>query len=293
MKIGNLEVYGVIYKITNLVNNKCYIGQTINQKGFNGRYGYSGIGIERVYKYHKHNKDKGNYKNTYLLNSIEKYGFENFAVDEYFDVAFSKDELNIKEQCWIAFYNSTNRNYGYNRNFGGNSGIPTEESRLLISLNHADLNEGKNPNAKKVICLNTREIFESVSVANKLYNIKGVNSIGQVCNNNRKYAGKLNNIPLSWMWYDDYINSSKDDIKKKIELANLFKDINKPKEIYIYDRNYNLIYEGKSITETSKWIYDNNYTNTYGNARDVIKKAKDKLYKGIYIVKLKELVQVI
>lgn len=30
MKIGNIEVYGVIYKITNTINNKVYIGQTIN-----------------------------------------------------------------------------------------------------------------------------------------------------------------------------------------------------------------------------------------------------------------------
>lgn len=37
MKIGNLEVYGVIYKITNKVNNKVYIGQTV--LGFKKRYG--------------------------------------------------------------------------------------------------------------------------------------------------------------------------------------------------------------------------------------------------------------
>lgn len=28
MKIGNIEVYGIIYKITNTINGKCYIGQT-------------------------------------------------------------------------------------------------------------------------------------------------------------------------------------------------------------------------------------------------------------------------
>ena len=36
MKIGNLEVYGVIYKITNKINRKIYIGQTI--EGFKKRY---------------------------------------------------------------------------------------------------------------------------------------------------------------------------------------------------------------------------------------------------------------
>lgn len=46
MKIGSLEVYGIIYKITNKVNNRVYIGQTT--KDFNKRYNRKGIGVERV-----------------------------------------------------------------------------------------------------------------------------------------------------------------------------------------------------------------------------------------------------
>ena len=56
MKIGNIDVYGVIYKITNKVNKKCYIGQSIYK--FNERYSRSGNGIERVYKFHLGMKDK-------------------------------------------------------------------------------------------------------------------------------------------------------------------------------------------------------------------------------------------
>ena len=33
LKCG-LEVYGIIYKITNKINGKVYIGQTVNNKGF-------------------------------------------------------------------------------------------------------------------------------------------------------------------------------------------------------------------------------------------------------------------
>ena len=53
MKIGNLECYGVIYKITNKVNGKVYVGQTSKSGGFKKRYDYGGDGIIRVYKYHK------------------------------------------------------------------------------------------------------------------------------------------------------------------------------------------------------------------------------------------------
>ena len=45
MKIGNLEVYGIIYKITNIIDNKSSIGQTVN--GFHKRYTSKGSGINR------------------------------------------------------------------------------------------------------------------------------------------------------------------------------------------------------------------------------------------------------
>lgn len=38
IKIGNLEVYGIIYKIENLVNHKVYIGQTTRKDSLKGNY---------------------------------------------------------------------------------------------------------------------------------------------------------------------------------------------------------------------------------------------------------------
>lgn len=108
MLVGNLKVYGVIYKITNLINKKVYIGQTT--KSFNKRYSYDGEGAERVYKYYKNLKEKEKYYNYHLLNSMEKYGVENFKVDKIIDVAFSKYELDDLEgneiiMCGNEIYN--------------------------------------------------------------------------------------------------------------------------------------------------------------------------------------------
>ena len=118
VKIGNLEVYGIIYKITNKVNGKVYIGQTTRENGFKGRYMCKGEGIERVYNYHNKNINRNSSScNFHLLKSIKKYGFENFEVCEIFDFAFSRTELDLKEKIYIKLFDCINN--GYNTQEGG------------------------------------------------------------------------------------------------------------------------------------------------------------------------------
>ena len=158
MKIGNLEVYGVIYKITNKVNGKVYIGQTI--EGFKKRY--------------KNNLKKYTH-NNHLRNSIQKYGIDNFDICEVFDIAFTLDELNIKEKVWIDIYNSINSNYGYNKHTGGDNYKTTEETKKKISENHADINGKNNPMYGKHHTEETKEkIRQSKSGSNNpMYGIVG------------------------------------------------------------------------------------------------------------------------
>ena len=89
----------VIYKVTNLINGKVYIGQTIDEKP-----------VRRWWKHCNDNK-------TMFDKSISKYGKENFSF-EVIDTAFSQDELNEKEKYWIAFYGSM-APHGYNLTSGG------------------------------------------------------------------------------------------------------------------------------------------------------------------------------
>lgn len=133
MKIGNLEVYGIIYKITNTINGKVYIGQTTT--GFNRRYDRGGVSLsEKVYMSHFKNKLDDLYFNKHLLYSMEKYGVNKFEVNTQLDIAFSKIELDIKEDVWIRLYNSVVN--GYNEKYGGSNGKMSEESKSIMSANN-------------------------------------------------------------------------------------------------------------------------------------------------------------
>lgn len=97
-----------IYKITNLINGKIYIGQALY--------------IERRLSEHK----RGKGLSAQLIDkAILKYGVENFS----FEVIEECDaiELNDKEIYWIDYYNSYRR--GYNLTSGG-QGAPNVKIRL-------------------------------------------------------------------------------------------------------------------------------------------------------------------
>lgn len=105
---------GIIYKITNKVNGKSYIGQT--------RYT-----IEFRWRQHQHKKD-----NTYFHNAIHKYGIENFSI-EVLEECDIKD-LDSKEIFYIAKYDTFNN--GYNLTIGGDG-----NRRLLLDNNYDEIKE--------------------------------------------------------------------------------------------------------------------------------------------------------
>lgn len=104
----------IIYKITNLLNNKCYIGQTKNSL---------------IVRFTQHCKE---YEGcVYLNRAIKKYGKENFIV-EVIKKCKNKDQLNIAEIKYIKKFNSLYPN-GYNIRLGGGSGNLSEETKKKIS----------------------------------------------------------------------------------------------------------------------------------------------------------------
>ena len=87
-----------IYKITNLINNHCYIGQSVD--------------IARRWRQHKNDYQFSNYP---LYAAFRKYGLENFSFEIIEECSIN--ELNEKEIYWIAYYDSYNK--GYNQTLGG------------------------------------------------------------------------------------------------------------------------------------------------------------------------------
>lgn len=90
----------IIYLVTNIINNKQYVGQTIQT-------------IEKRWRCHQT-------KGHALFCAIKKYGVHNFTIEQL-DIANNIEELNIKEQEWIRKLNSVAPN-GYNLRLGGDSG---------------------------------------------------------------------------------------------------------------------------------------------------------------------------
>lgn len=108
---------GVIYKITNTVNGKAYIGQT-------------SATLHR--RWNEHKADARNRKaHPYLHLAMLKHGYDNFTI-EVVDQAETREELDAKEIEWIAKLRTTDKHHGYNCTTGGGACFHGPSSRARI-----------------------------------------------------------------------------------------------------------------------------------------------------------------
>lgn len=239
--IDGKEYYGIIYKIENTVAYKIYIGQTSSPRGFNGRYLYQGTGIERVYNCLKSKKEHDAYYNPYLLRSIEKYGFEAFTVDEIYDTAMTHEELNEKEQYYIAKFDSFKN--GYNLTCGGD-GITGCKS-------------GDCKNSKRICQLSLDgkliKIWECATDASKALNIP-VSGISNVCRKiRRRKGGGISKTSGGYVWvFESEYNVSKDYSVKRPK-QNMRHG---SKAILLLSKDGRIIQEFYSLNEASRQLKD-------------------------------------
>lgn len=97
---------GSIYKIYNDINNKLYIGKTVSS-------------LEERFNQHVKDSKRRRYEKRPLYNAMNKYGIDHFYIElvEKCDI----EELSIKENYWIRYYDTYNN--GYNATLGGDGTI--------------------------------------------------------------------------------------------------------------------------------------------------------------------------
>ncbi len=129
---------GYIYKITNDINDKIYIGQTITTLQ-DRWHGHMSSAINE-----KRNKSA-------LYNAMNKFGRDKFHIEEI--AKYEKDTkqnlidiLNLEEQKYIVEYKSLTKQNGYNLEKGGkNKNVPGRKvNKYDIELNHISSYESCN-----------------------------------------------------------------------------------------------------------------------------------------------------
>lgn len=148
----------------------------------------------------KRSKVQNNSKKVYQLNK------------DTLEVIREFDSIVLASECTGIIATSIRRVCGHGCNTaGGYSWIFKEEyesiteDELKILYSHKVKKGYSRPKAKrKVICLNTNQVFDGICDAIKYFNLCEGANIGAVCNGKRKSSGKHpeTNEPLRWAYYD-------------------------------------------------------------------------------------------
>lgn len=201
-----------IYKITNLLNNKIYVGQTYSKKNSN---------ISQIYvRFERHCKDAmkfGMKVPSAIDKAIYKYGCDNFKV-ELIEECNSIEEVNKKEIYWISKFNSTDRNIGYNLTKGGEGGdtykFKSKKEMDIIKSKISNSNKGRNNgNSSQVKAINIENgnvyEFETLGKCLDFFNIHNKGAVTDRCNHKLKYYFRNK-------WNFAFLN---DDFKNDLQIS--------------------------------------------------------------------------
>ena len=140
-----------IYCIENTINNKKYIGQSVD--------------VDSRWSKHQGSLNKGDHDNDYLQKSWNKYGKENFIF--YILEYCKKDELDEKENYYIDLYNTLDGDCGYNLKSGGQAtNHLSEEIRNKISKSNKKAYE--NSELRKTRSIDALNQWENPEIRAKI-----------------------------------------------------------------------------------------------------------------------------
>lgn len=215
------EIYGYIYCISNIHNDKKYIGQVVAWKG-----------KDRLAEHYRQAHYEY-YPVTKFRNALKKYPLKDFFA-ETIDCAYSKEELSKKEKYWIKKYDSFKN--GYNSSLGGDGGCSgykhTKEAKRKISENNRNriisqsmkdkiskANSGRLINNKiksKPIDMYDKQMnflktFPSISEARRFLSMNDDSSIRRILYNEES---KTFCFGFTFMWHKE------ENIKQKKQMKN-------------------------------------------------------------------------
>lgn len=234
-----------IYKITNLVNGKVYIGQSVDiYKRWNDHKRTLKTPTEKHYNYP-------------LYCAFRKYGLENFSFEIVEEC--SEEKLNKREVYYIELYRTYinwEDSNGYNQTLGGGGILGkelSEESKIKIGrANKGKLTGGNNPSAKKVICENIE--FSCAKECSEYYGVKHSTL--------KSWLNHSNDMPEEWYnkglrYFDETMEDYK--IQKDCSGENHTKSI----PVYCEGKKFSNVgecseYYGINKATMSNWLCGNN-----------------------------------
>lgn len=207
---------GTLYKITNVINGKVYIGKTYQS-------------IEERWK--EHQKDSQRFSTRPLYKAMRKYGVENFSIEslgQYNEGQLEEKEIEVIEKynSFISGYNATLGGDGRRRvpeeeilflykkglsilNIQKQTGYDKDTIKNILRGNNIPIRQSKDYTQKSVIKIDkndqTEEVFQSIADAarwireqnlSKDKNFGSIKTkISLVCRNKRKTA-----YGYKWKW---------------------------------------------------------------------------------------------
>ena len=129
-----------IYKITNDINGKIYVGKTE-------------FSIEKRFKEHCKDALKETNEKRPLYSAMKKYGVEHFHIELVEECSWSS--ASNQERYWIEYFGSFKN--GYNATLGGDGKILKDEKRILQVFNQT-----KDTNLTAIECNTNPETVRKI-----------------------------------------------------------------------------------------------------------------------------------
>lgn len=242
-----------VYKITNTVNNKIYVGQTTDSLNtrFNRHKGYQ---LNMDY-------------NSKLHRAMKKYGTDKFSI-HLIEECKNQEELTKREYYWINKLNTINEGYNINNSglkCGGDT-LTNHPNKKEICKKISESKKGeKNPRSRKIKAIDIIDKKE-YCFGSIMECVRTLNFSNHCCITKRA-NGKIKSLyKKRWLfnWMDDKKLNGNISNNKKIKAINII-----TKEIFKFN----------SIDECVRTLNLKTHSNVY----KILNNKTDKPYKNTWL----------